>query len=162
MSASVKLEDNFDLRKLIIRTVLLKEIYKVAELYGEEEGISVDSILLVKMKEAYKGILEKGDCILGAFDGDNLLGCLTVHFLVDTYPGYTDGPYMHIETIIVNRKHRNIGVGTALMKRVVGIGREVRATYIVVQTGKDNISARKMYEKCGFNNRYVNYVYTFS
>lgn len=145
-----------------MRKVSMEETEKICKLYCEEENVELTSSYIESARLTYKKMLDKGDYIFGAFDSyHNLLGCLSVHFLDDVYPGYTNGPYMHIETIIIGKNFRGKGIATALLKQMLKIAEFENVTYCIAQTGDSNIAMRKAYENAGFENRDVNYAYDF-
>lgn len=144
-----------------IRKLSIKDCTQIAEVYCEEENIIITELYLDKLKNAFTKIIDKGDFVLGAFKEDILAGCISVHLMYDTYPGYTDGPYAHIETMIIKKEYRNIGVGSELLRKAVEELSSQNVTYIIIQTGEYNIAARRSIEKAGFGLENVNYIIKF-
>lgn len=144
-----------------VKRVSIFDSFQIAKVYADEENLTVTAELLYKVEKAYESILSKGDFILGAYSGKTLVGCLTVHFLGDAYPGYTEGPYLHIETIILNQKYHNLGIGTRMISAALEEGKNNNATYAIAQTMDVNVGAKRMFEKAGMQHKYVNYYYEF-
>lgn len=148
-----------------------KELYRKMEyadvrlaysIYCGEENIPFTEEGVRAAQKAWVELDQKGDMIIGAFDSSGCIrGCLSLHFMSDLYPGYTEGPYVHIETIIVDRHEQGQGVGTALMQKAVEIAQMKNATYGIVQTGTMNISARRIFENAGFLPEGINYEILF-
>ncbi|WP_434510056.1 GNAT family N-acetyltransferase [Desulfitobacterium sp. AusDCA] len=149
---------------MIYATVVLEtEIEKLCSLYCEEENVSLTNEYIEKSKETYRTLTAKGDAILGIFEKNedvenvNLIGCVSIHYLDDLYPGYENAPYVHLETIIVKKNYRGKGFGTLLLKEALKLCKDKGITYIIAQTGADNVAMRRVYEKVGLVNDYVNY-----
>lgn len=142
--------------------IKIEDTEKICKLYSEEENINISPEYLESAILAHKKMIEKGDFVLGAYDLEfNLLACLSVHFMDELYPGYTKGPYIHVETIIVGKKFRGRGIATDLLKQVLKIAEYEGVTYIIAQTANDNFAMRKAYENAGFEHHNVNYTYEF-
>ncbi|ACV63256.1 GCN5-related N-acetyltransferase [Desulfofarcimen acetoxidans DSM 771] len=141
----------------LIRKVEISEILEVGKIYCEEENIEITQGYVQSAKIAYEKMLSKGDFILGAFNDKKILGCISVHFLNDTYPGYANGCYVHIETVVIGKKYRGNGIATDLLREAIQIAKENNVTYCLIQTGDDNYPARRAFEKAGFKHYNVNY-----
>lgn len=143
---------------LNVREVMDHELEGALQVYASDEGILVTDVYRSSAIVAYHNMRERGSVLLGAFatDGD-LLGCLSLHFLDDIYPGYEDYPYAHFETIIVRKDSRGKGVGTSLVQKAMELCKTRGVTYVNAQTEEKNLAMRRVYEKCGLRNKHVNY-----
>ena len=58
----------------------------------------------------------------------------------------------YISVIIVDRKHRNMGIGAFMLQEAVSIAKEKGCKKIVLDVDKDNLIAQSLYKKFGFIN----------
>jgi RimJ/RimL family protein N-acetyltransferase len=139
------------------------DIKKLCALYCEEENIEPTAEYIEKSKETYRLLTAKGDMILGIFKESekggitDLIGCVSIHYMVDLYPDYEHAPYVHFETIIIKKAYRGKGYGTMLLQKAVGLCEAIGITYIIAQTATENIAMQRVYEKVGLSDCYVNY-----
>ncbi|MEO0072654.1 MAG: ribosomal protein S18-alanine N-acetyltransferase [candidate division WOR-3 bacterium] len=73
--------------------------------------------------------------------------------------GYIDawllGDELHLANIAVDQEFRRRGVGTKLIKKIMAIGRQQGAKYIILEVRRSNIGAQMFYEKLGFYHFYT-------
>jgi GNAT superfamily N-acetyltransferase len=60
-------------------------------------------------------------------------------------------PFVLIENVVTHEKYRNKGYGTAILKRVVEIAKEIGCYKVMLMTSRKEESTLKFYEKAGFN-----------
>ena len=72
----------------------------------------------------------------------NLITAINVNKNLDLYHGYHLSPYVHLETFIVAKSHRNSGVGTFFIKNVMNQIKKEAYSYVITQSG--NISVKKL------------------
>lgn len=131
---------------MICRKVELSEIEKVCKIYCLEEKIDITKEYIKKCKEIYKLMLQQGSYTMGCFEEDKLIGVINVNKILDYYPGYTNLPYIHLETFIVHKEYQNMGIGTKLINKV--ISEELKqSTYMIIQS--NNAAVKHICEKCG-------------
>ncbi len=58
----------------------------------------------------------------------------------------------YLEELYVVPDRRGQGIGRALMEAAMEVAREEGAAYMDLGTGEDDVAARALYEKLGFNN----------
>lgn len=93
-----------------------------------------------------------------AYDGNNSLG------FVQLYPSFSSVSMMQswvLNDLYVIEHARGKGVGEKLMKKAIDFAKETGAKGVFLETGKENITAQRLYEKVGFK-RESNYIYYFS
>ena len=83
---------------------------------------------------------------LAALDGDRVVGGLAA-YLLDKFE--RDRREIYIYDLAVAAAHRRRGIATALIARLVEIGRERRAYVIFVQADRGDAPAIKLYESLG-------------
>jgi ribosomal protein S18 acetylase RimI-like enzyme len=64
----------------------------------------------------------------------------------------TDTFECYLQELYVVPDRRGQGIGEALMRAAIEVAREEGATYMDLGTGDDDVAARGLYEKLGFNN----------
>lgn len=83
--------------------------------------------------------------VLGAFDGDDLVGTLTL--LVDCPPNQPHRA--ELAKMMTRPSHRGRGIATALIEAAETEARARRRSLIVLDTASDG-GAGPLYERCGF------------
>jgi ribosomal protein S18 acetylase RimI-like enzyme len=66
---------------------------------------------------------------------------------------WTPGLECYLAELYVVPDRRGQGIGRALMEAVIAYAREQGADYMELNTGEDDVAARKLYESLGFSNR---------
>lgn len=84
---------------------------------------------------------EPGRCVLVADRGDQLVGWVVAHSVVDDW---------EIENIVVSEGERGRGIGTALLAAVIAAAREAGAQQILLEVRESNRAARGLYQRHGF------------
>ncbi|WP_395377258.1 GNAT family N-acetyltransferase [Marinicella sp. W31] len=90
---------------------------------------------------------QQDSAILVAEADDGLLG------FTQLYPFFSSVRMQRIyilNDLFVSVSGRRRGVGEALMQQAEAFGRQQKAAYLVLQTGRDNHQAQKLYEKLGW------------
>jgi ribosomal-protein-alanine N-acetyltransferase len=77
----------------------------------------------------------------GAFTEGRLAGYAGLHIIMDE--GY-------ITNIAAAPEHRRRGLASALLKKLIGVGRERGLRFLTLEVRKSNDAARKLYEKHSF------------
>lgn len=93
-----------------------------------------------------------------AYDGNNSLG------FVQLYPSFSSVSMIQswvLNDLYVIEPARGKGVGEKLMKKAIDFAKETGAKGVFLETGKENITAQRLYEKVGFK-RESNYFYYFT
>lgn len=134
-----------------------KDIFQVMQIYADDAEVDITDEWKSECIRAFSRLVAGGGIILGAYIEEELVGCLSLQFLHDLYPGYSRGPYSHMETIIVKKAHQDKGIGTALVQNAINICKNRGVTYVIAQTDEANFRMQRVYEKSGLQNKYVNY-----
>ena len=69
------------------------------------------------------------------------------------YPSFTSvgmAPIMILNDLFVSSEHRGSGAAQALLSAATEHARKVRAVRLALSTQKDNLTARRLYEKAGW------------
>jgi len=80
------------------------------------------------------------------------------------YPSFTSVGMKRIwvlNDLYVHQDFRKKGVGEALIRHTFEYARKTGRTKVMLETGKDNIQAQKLYEKIGFE-RSISMIYQYS
>lgn len=97
------------------------------------------------------------------FNEDDLIGDSNCHCIVVekdssivgfgsfiTYHIPTKGLVGRIEDVIVDERHRGMGLGRGLMERLIGLAKEKKVNYITLTSNPSRLEARRLYESLGF------------
>ncbi|MEK5038486.1 GNAT family N-acetyltransferase [Sporosarcina sp. FSL K6-3457] len=93
-----------------------------------------------------------------ALDNNEAIG------FVQLYPSFSSVSMKRtwvLNDLYVKESGRGKGFGEALIRRAITFAVEVGAKGVLLETGKDNITAQRLYEKIGFAKE-TNYFYFFS
>jgi ribosomal-protein-alanine N-acetyltransferase len=73
--------------------------------------------------------------------------------------GYADawlvGDEMHLANLAVTTQHRQQGIGSVLLTKIIEIAKTNKCRYVLLEVRVSNINAKKFYEKFGFNALYL-------
>lgn len=124
----------------------------IRKLYFQEEDIQMNFMQIQhyesRVRKVYEMMLSRGSYIYGCFDkkSSRLVATITVNKCLDCYPGYTDNPYIHLETFIVDKEYQNKGIGTQLVTKVLEVIKEEGCTYVIMQSNNPAVQhiARKV------------------
>ncbi len=84
---------------------------------------------------------------LGAFDGDDLAGILSVAFARSTYRA---SPFAWCDDLFVREANRRSGVGEALLEAAADLARSRGCSNVLVAAGEGEDGALAFYRRCGF------------
>ena len=93
-----------------------------------------------------------------AFDDTEAIG------FVQLYPSYSSISMKQIwvlNDLFVKETERGKGFGEALLRKAIAFAEEAGAKGVLLETGKDNVTAQRLYEKIGFVQE-TNHFYFFS
>ncbi len=79
---------------------------------------------------------------MGAFCENTLCGILSAYFVADE---------VQIMNLAVSHNYRRKGVAFGLMSELLTQAKEKNCRFITLEVGENNVSAIKLYEKCGFS-----------
>ncbi len=94
------------------------------------------------------------DIIVAEQDGD-IVGCLQMTLIPGL--GRQGALRLQLETVRVDKQHQNQGVGTALIKHAVDLGRENGVRLVQLTTDKRRTDAHRFYERLGFQATHEGY-----
>lgn len=103
-------------------------------------------------------IINKESVIFIAFDGEHSVG------FVQLYPSFSSVSMMRswvLNDLYVKEQFRGKGAGEKLIHKAIQFAKETGAKGVMLETGKENLNAQRLYEKIGFD-RESNYFYYFS
>lgn len=152
-----------------VRVLTELDVEQIAEVYKAHEG-NLFEATLVSLAMGYGEYLSSiataltkmqlsGSVVLGVFDGMALLGCCNVQLMYDTYVGYTNRPYAHLETGIFKPEYEGLGYNTLLLDAVKEYLVAKNCIFVMVNTS--SAYAKRSLEKNGFVQESTRYTYTF-
>lgn len=99
--------------------------------------------------EAILGAIETfGGQVLGAFDGDTLVGSVTLNICPNL--SWSGRPYAVIENVIVASHHRRRGVGRALLRAATERAGALGCYKVMLLTGATDPGVQAFYLSAGF------------
>jgi ribosomal protein S18 acetylase RimI-like enzyme len=84
--------------------------------------------------------------LIGAFDGDSLLGVCSAWIATKIWCGR----YLEIDNLVVDPELRSGGVGTALIQHFEALGRERDCKILVLDSYTSNHPSHRLYHRLGF------------
>ncbi|MGE7182386.1 GNAT family N-acetyltransferase [Peribacillus sp. NPDC006672] len=112
-----------------------------------------------RAREFLRERLTNGESVVFmAFEEGNPIG------FVQLYPSFSSVNMVRswvLNDLFVKESARKKGFGEELLKAAITFARETGANGVLLETGKDNVNAQKLYEKIGFV-RESNHFYHFT
>lgn len=133
----------------IFKKVPLKDVNMVFELYCEEANCKVDEEKLNKATKIYESLLQNGNYTYACYVDNKIIAVVNIYKNMQYYPTDLHAPYIHLECVIVDKKHQNMGIGTELISNAVNFVKEEGCTYIIGQSS--NPFMQKVFYKAGLN-----------
>jgi ribosomal protein S18 acetylase RimI-like enzyme len=79
----------------------------------------------------------------------------TLHLIFMTFIGFQGGLRAQIESVRVDREHRNLGIGSQMLKWAIERAKERGAHLIQLTTHMSRKDAHRFYEKLGFEGTHL-------
>ena len=132
-----------------------------AFIYEDMEAV----LQLANMYAAFDGTTSKADLVVSRFfpngfwvaekDGE-VVGCAFGYF--KDVPGevlvrWGASKVGEVMLVAVDANYRNVGIGTALLRRVLEELKKAGADRVILHCPAEAIEAKKLYDKLGFNTR---------
>lgn len=92
-----------------------------------------------------------------AKENSKIIGYITVSVKDKTNPIMRPKKYLSIDSICVDKKNRNQGVGTALIDFSKELAKIKQCTDLYLTVNQENFKAIKLYEKLGFKVKNISY-----
>lgn len=98
--------------------------------------------------EILEKLIASNNCnvLVAKIDG-TIVGTATIFYLPTPAHGQ---PYALLEGMIVDKKQRGKGIGTALSKKIIELAKEKDCYKIIFTSGTDRADIHKFYENLGF------------
>lgn len=97
-----------------------------------------------------KRINEEENIILVVEDNDSIVGYIYGYIRADNKIKKELEAY--IESLFIIKEYRNQGLATSLINKFIEEAKKLNTKYIFIENKKDNIVAKKLYDKLNFNN----------
>ena len=117
------------------------------ELFSIETDFKID---IFKQKRGLELLLEDKEniCIMGAYDGDRIIGMCTMQVLVSTAEGAKVGL---VEDMIISEAFRSMGIGTDLLDALESWAKKKNLKRVQLLADKRNKQALGFYKKRGYS-----------
>lgn len=110
---------------------------------------------VVWTKEEFMTLVEKEE-VLVAEEDDKVVGVLSYIFRMISGKVVVDRKVMFIESLAVDEKYRNRGIGRGLLDRAKEICKAKGCDSLELQVNAKNIRAWEIYKKYGFKEKSIN------
>ncbi|CAG9621894.1 GNAT family N-acetyltransferase [Sutcliffiella rhizosphaerae] len=137
----------------------LKHLNEVAVLFNSYREFYGQPTDLNGAKEFLEKRLANEDSVIFlVIEQENALG------FVQLYPTFSSVKMKNmwiLNDLYVTKSARGKGIGQILVEKAIEFAKETGATGLLLETGKENSNAQKLYEKTGFHQE-SNYFYYYS
>ena len=120
------------------------------ELLGLLKQLHPEDPIAAQTGEAFEEILASDhfEIIVAEYAGQLIGSCY-----LNIVPNLTRGgrPYSVIENVITDSKHRNKGVGKAVMDRALEISKSRSCYKVMLMSGRKDDAVDSFYQSCGFD-----------
>jgi ribosomal protein S18 acetylase RimI-like enzyme len=144
---------------MIVKKAILNDLESLSELFDLYRVFYEQRSNQEGAREFLKArIINKESVIFIAFDGEHSVG------FVQLYPSFSSVSMMRswvLNDLYVKEQFRGKGAGEKLIYKAIQFAKETGAKGVMLETGKENLNAQRLYEKIGFE-RESNYFYYFS
>ncbi|MBU8878693.1 GNAT family N-acetyltransferase [Bacillus sp. FJAT-29790] len=144
---------------MTIQKATLNDLDALTELFDLYRVFYQQKSNLIGAKEFLKErLINEESVVFIAFDEDNPVG------FVQLYPSFSSVSMKRIwvlNDLYVRESARKKGLGEKLLKKAIDFAEETGAKGVLLETGKENTTAQRLYDKIGFM-RESNYYYFFS
>lgn len=133
---------------VIVKTVARDELDRVLDLIDQFDRPTALRPTDAQLDDVFHNITGQGGCVVGAFDGANLIGTCTLNMCANL--SWNARPYAIIENVIVNKEKRGLGIGKKLLGFAVDWAKQKSCYKVALMTGSKRDSTLKFYESAGF------------
>ncbi len=131
---------------MLVREMIVENIPQLAELYRQFWGESSD---IVKMETTFRELQKRNSHIfLSAVEGNELIGTIMGIVCEELYGECR--PFLLIENLIVDKKHRRKGVARRLLTEMENLARQRNCWQMILVTEADRDDACAFYKANGF------------
>jgi ribosomal protein S18 acetylase RimI-like enzyme len=144
---------------MTIQKATINDLNALAELFDAYRVFYQQESNVEEARNFLKERIENEDSVVFiAYDESNPVG------FVQLYPTFSSVSMKRswtLNDLFVNKSARKKGFGEKLIKTAIEFADETGAKGVALETGHDNVTAQKLYEKIGFIKE-SNYFYYFS
>jgi ribosomal protein S18 acetylase RimI-like enzyme len=144
---------------VIIQKATLNDLDSLSELFNLYRVFYEQRSNLEGAREFLKArIINEESIVFIACEGDHSVG------FVQLYPSFSSVSMMRswvLNDLYVKEQFRGKGAGEKLIHKAIQFAKETGAKGVMLETGKENLNAQRLYDKIGFE-RESNYFYSFS
>ena len=134
---------------------LMREIH-AHHVEGEPRVFKMPDEPVYPMERIEQGVAAADDRMIGAWDGDQMVGFLWAEYRVrEESHTHHQRRIVFIDTLVVARSHQGMGVGRALMDAAEAWGSERGATEAVLTVWQFNAGAIDFYERLGYESEQI-------
>lgn len=143
----------------LIRPVELSEISAVIALYDQYDKPRTPRPDDAATVSIFRQLGDAGGCVYGAFKGTELVGSCTFHLCANF--SWSGRPFAILENVIVDRGHRQQGIGRRLLRVATEKARALNCYKIALMTGSSRSETHAFYQSAGFTGDKTGYQIRF-
>lgn len=145
-----------------IRQLRHDDVPQLAALYSQQEKGQVSASDLQQASRVLFQSEEKGDRLIGYFRQGELIGCLSMHYMIQALPGQPAERKVHLSSVIVGGDYQFQGIGTELVQHALQLAEQAGATGVQVQAAAGNHAVQRVLDKNGFMMEDLNFHFRFA
>ena len=142
------------------RIASLKEIQDALILIEQYERQKAPRPNEKHIQKIYKELTSSGGCVVGYFIGNKMLGTCTVNICNNF--SWSGRPFAIIENMIVDKQHRNKGIGTLVLNFAKQYAKDKDCYKVALMTGIKRTETFHFYESVGFSGSKIGFQTKFN
>jgi len=107
-------------------------------------------------KDDFADMLQKHSVFVAKINNE-IVGYMYIIIKVKDQKGFTYRKQLDIDSICVDEKYRNQGIGTAMINYIKEYATNINCTHIALNVNPENTNAIHFYEKIGMKIRHIAY-----
>ena len=136
-------------RFMKVRDCTIEDIGRICELLGQLwPGVEVDT---PEMKRCFeRGLRSPNQRYVCAVREERVVGFCSLNVKNNLWQ---QGLLGHVDELVVDEKHRRMGIGSALLRRIEQIAAEMGCRRLELDSAYQRVESHAFYENLGFQNR---------
>lgn len=107
-------------------------------------------------KDTLTDMIQKHNIFVAKIN-DKIVGYINIIIKIKNQKGFTYRKQLDIDSVCVDKKYRNQGIGTAMINYIKEYAKELNCTHIALNVNPENTEAIHFYEKLGMKIRHISY-----
>lgn len=142
-----KIEDYFEINRIAL------QVHNSHVVWAPDFFSKCDEIIT---KEALANMIQNHNIFVAKIN-DSIVGYINILIKIKNQNGFTYRKQLDIDSICVDEKYRNQGIGTAMINYIKDYATKLNCTHIALNVNLENTEAINFYEKLGMKIRHLSY-----